>query len=124
MAAIVSKSCPEAANYFFHLDVQPERVRFSSRMELTGWLFHRRGAAFHGLRAVVRSPLRFARIYPARRKRSRPVIGAAYPELPEATTSGFLIELDRLPFGACTLELQVKDNERKWRCIYKSRLTN
>ena len=124
MAETVSAPRPEAANYFFHLDAQPERVRFSSRMELTGWLFHRRGAAIHGLRAVVRSPLRFARIYSGRRKRSRPAIGAAYPDLPDAATSGFFIDLERLPLGRCTVELQVKNEKRKWRCIYKTRLTN
>ena len=79
MAENLSAARPEAAAYFFHLDAQSERVRFSSRLELTGWLFHRQGARIHGLRAVVRSRLRRDRIYPARRKRARPAIGAAYP---------------------------------------------
>src|SRR5262249_23679129 len=118
-----SPARPEAAAYFFHLDAQPERVRFSSRLELTGWLFHRQGAPIHGLRAVIKSRLRRERIYPARRKRARPAIGAAYPDLPAAAMSGFLIELDRLPLGASSLELEVKDESRKWRCIYQTRLT-
>jgi len=123
MAEKVSTPCPEAAAYFFHLDAQPEHARFSSRLELTGWLFHRKGAPIHGLRAVVRSRLRRDRIYPARRKRARPAIGAAYPDLPAAAMSGFLVEIERLPFGSSALELEVKDESRKWRCLYQTRLT-
>ena len=123
MAANVSTACPAAAAYFFHLDAQPEAVRFSSRLELTGWLFHRHGAPIHGLRAVVASSLRKERTHPARRKRARPAIGAAYPDLPEAGMSGFLVEVDRLPFGPSTLRLEVKDESRTWRCIFETRLT-
>lgn len=123
MAEDVAAAPPAAAAYFFHLDAQPERIRFAPRLELTGWLFHRQGAPIHGLRAVVRSGLRRDRIYPARRKRARPAIGAAYPDLPAAAMSGFLIELERLPFGKSTLELEVKDETRQWRCLYRTRLT-
>jgi GT2 family glycosyltransferase len=123
MAENLSVARPEAAAYFFHLDAQSERVRFSSRLELTGWLFHRQGAPIHGLRAVVRSRLRRDRIYPARRKRARPAIGAAYPDLPAAAMSGFLVEIARLPFGGSTLTLEVKDENRNWRCLYQTRLT-
>jgi len=123
MAKTVNTPPVEAAAYFFHLDAQPERVRFSSRLELTGWLFHRQGAPIHGFRARVTSPLRRARVCVARRKRLRPAIGAAYPDLPAAATSGFLIELERLPLGRSTLQLEVKDEHRQWRCIWQSRLT-
>jgi GT2 family glycosyltransferase len=123
MAENVSAARPEAAAYFFHLDARPERIRFSSRLELTGWLFHRQGAPIHGLRAVVRSRLRRDRIFLARRKRARPAIGAAYPDLPAAAMSGFLIEVEPLPFGTSTLKLEVKDESKKWRCIFQTRLT-
>lgn len=123
MAENVSGARPEAAAYFFHLDAQPERIRFSSRLEVTGWLFHRQGAPIHGLRAVVRSRLRRDRIFPARRKRARPAIGAAYPDLPAAAMSGFLVEVEHLPLGSSTLELEVKDESKKWRCIFQTRLT-
>ena len=122
MAEIVkpaSPAPPAAAEYFFHLDTLPERVQFSARLELTGWLFHRHGAPIHGLRAVVRSGLG-ERVFVARRKRLRPAIGAAYPNLPDAATSGFLIEIDRLPTGSSTLELQLKDHEKIWRLIFST----
>jgi hypothetical protein len=32
--------------------------------------------------------------------------------------SGFLLEIDHLPFGRCELEIQVKDHEKKWRTIF------
>ena len=63
------------------------------------WLFHREGKAIHGLRGVVKPVLRSERVYKARRKRARPAIGAAYPSLPEAAMSGFLLEIEDLPTG-------------------------
>ena len=114
---------PAAAEYFFHLDALPAPVRFSARLELTGWLFHRQGAPIHGLRAVVKAPLRRERLFKARRKRARPAIGAAYPSLPDAAMSGFLIEIDRLPLGSASLELEVKDENRDWRTIFSTRIS-
>ena len=55
--AEMNSAPPAAADYFFHLDALPERVNFSRSIEIAGWLFHRQGAAIHGLRAAVRSPL-------------------------------------------------------------------
>lgn len=112
-----------AAAYLFHLDALPDRVLFSQRLEISGWIFHREGKPIHGLRGVVKGPLRPARIYPARRKRARPAIGAAYPELQEAAMSGFLIEIEKLPFGRGRLEIQVKDHEKNWRTIFATALT-
>src|SRR5450432_158554 len=106
-----------ASDYLFHLDTPPPRVSFRGRIAITGWLFHRRGQPTHGLRGIVKSSLRCPRIYKARRKHSRPVIGAAYPDIPEAGVSGFLLEIDHLPLGKCELELQVKDHEKSWRTI-------
>ena len=37
--------------------------------------------------------------------------------------SGFLLEIEDLPFGACTLELQVRDHEKNWRTIYTTTIT-
>ncbi len=126
MAELVKAASAEAAaaaDYFFHLDSRPERVQFSAHLELTGWLFHRRGEPIHGLRAVVRGTLG-ERTFVARRKRLRPAIGAAYPNLPDAATSGFLIEIDRLPPGQSRLELQVKDHEKIWRPVFSTPLVS
>lgn len=116
--AEVTPASAAAADYFFHLDALPERISLSRKLEITGWLFHREGAPIHGLRGVVKGALGGERIYKARRKRARPAIGAAYPDLPEAAMSGFLLEIDRLPTGPATLELQVKDQARAWRSIF------
>ena len=121
--AAITETPAAAADYFFHLDAPPERIRFSSSLELTGWLFHREGAPIHGLRAVVKGGLlRRELIYKARRKNARPAIGAAYPNLPEAAMSGFRLEIDHLPPGRCRLELQVKDQEKAWRPIFASEI--
>jgi GT2 family glycosyltransferase len=121
--AEMNSAPPAAADYFFHLDALPERVNFSRSIEIAGWLFHRQGAAIHGLRAAVRSPLRRERLFKARRKRARPAIGAAYPDLPEAAMSGFLLEIDHLPLGRCALELQVRDHAKVWRTIFATDIT-
>jgi GT2 family glycosyltransferase len=120
--AMKAPNAAAAASYFFHLDSLPPRISFSSQIEVTGWLFHRTGAPIQGLRGVVKSALRRKRVFTARRKRSRPAIGAAYPNLPEAATSGFLVEIDRLPLGSSSLELQVKDQARIWRTIFVTRI--
>lgn len=111
------------AEYLFHLDVLPERTSFSNRIEISGWLFHPEGKEIHGLRGVVKTALRSERIYKARRKRARPAIGAAYPNLPEAAMSGFLLELEKLPPGRCALELQVRDHDKNWRTFYTTATT-
>ena len=113
---------PAAADYIFQFDRPPPHVSFASRIEITGWLFHREGKPTHGLRGVVRSQLHSARTFKARRKHPRPVIGAAYPNFPEAAHSGFILELDRLPLGKSELELQVKDHEKHWRTIFATRI--
>src|SRR4030095_5355663 len=99
-APISAKESVEA-EYLFHLDTLPDRVSFSRRIEISGWLFHRQGKRIHGLRGIVKAALRSERVHKARRKRARPAIGAAYPNLPEAAMSGFLLEIEDLPFGRC-----------------------
>lgn len=122
-ATLPANESATAAEYLFHLDVVPDRVSFSRRIEIRGWLFHREGKPVHGLRGVVKPVLRSKRIYKARRKRARPAIGAAYPSLPEAATSGFLLEIEGLPIGHCTLELQVRDHKKGWQTIYSTAIT-
>ncbi len=121
--AEVTQASGAASAYSFHLDALPDRISFTSKIEITGWLFHREGVPIHGLRGVVKSALRGERVYKARRKRARPAIGAAYPDLPEAAVSGFLVEIGRLPLGPGSLQLQVKDHEKVWRTIFETRIS-
>src|SRR6266567_9424046 len=105
------------ADYAFRFDALPERVTFSNQIKITGWLLHRRGLPIHGIRGVVRGVLRGRSIFRARRKRSRPVIAAAYPDLPEAGQSGFLLLL-QLPVGRSEITIQVQDHRKIWRTIF------
>jgi len=105
------------ADYAFHFDALPERVTFTKQIEITGWLLHRRGLPIHGIRGIVRSILRPRSIFRARRKRSRPLIAAAYPDLPDAGQSGFLLALEP-PAGRSKITIQVQDHERIWRTIF------
>jgi GT2 family glycosyltransferase len=110
-------------DYLFHLDALPEPRIFSNRLVLTGWLLHRAAKPIHGLRAIVEPRGRRARIYKGRRKRERLAIGAAYPHLPEAAMSGFLVEIVPLPFGRFTLRLEVRDHEKVWRQLFETEAT-
>ena len=110
-----------ARDYLFHLDAAVPGVVFGSGLTMTGWLFHRTGREIHGLRAVVQPAGRGERIYKARRKHSRPAIGAAYPHLPEAAWSGFVLEIASLPLGRFALRLEVRDHEKRWQPIFNAR---
>jgi glycosyltransferase involved in cell wall biosynthesis len=105
------------ADYAFRFDALPERVTFSNQIKITGWLVHRRGLPIHGIRGIVRDILRRRSIFRARRKRSRPLIAAAYPDLPEAGQSGFLLLLE-LPVGRSDITIQVQDHRKIWRTIF------
>jgi len=105
------------ADYAFRFDALPERVTFSNQIKFTGWLLHRRGLPIHGIRGIVRGILRRRSIFRARRKRSRPLIAAAYPDLPEAGQSGFLLLLE-LSFGRSEITIQVQDDRKIWRTIF------
>ena len=104
------------ADYAFRFDTLPERVTFSSQIKLTGWLLDRRGQPIHGIRGIVRGALWRRSIFRARRKRSRPLIAAAYPDLPEAGQSGFLLSLE-MPLGRSEITIQVQDHRKTWRTI-------
>src|SRR5213595_661799 len=105
------------ADYAFRFDALPERVTFSNHIKITGWLLHRRGLIIHGIRGIVRDVLRRRSIFRARRKRSRPLIAAAYPDLAEAGQSGFLLVLE-LPLGRSEIKIQVQDHRKIWRTIF------
>src|SRR5215469_11653695 len=104
------------ADYVFHFDAPLKRLSFNRQTKMTGWLLHRQGLPTYGLRGIVRGTLRRRSIFKARRKRSRPLIAAAYPDLPEAGESGFLLELE-LPFGRSDVTIQVRDHEKTWQTI-------
>jgi glycosyltransferase involved in cell wall biosynthesis len=105
------------ADYACRFDALPERATFSKQIKISGWLLHRRGLAIHGIRGIVRGILRRRSIFRARRKRSRPLIAAAYPDLPEAGQSGFLLLLE-LPVGRSEIAIQVQDHRKIWRTIF------
>src|SRR5215471_11668434 len=86
------------ADYLFHFDAPLTRISFNKQTKITGWLLHRQGKPTYGIRGIVRGALGRRSLFKARRKRSRPLIGVAYPDLSEAAESGFLLELE-LPFG-------------------------
>ncbi len=99
------------ADYAFRFDALPEPVTFSGQIKITGWLLHRQGLPIHGIRGIVRGFLRRRSIFKARRKRSRPLIAAAYPDLPEAGQSGFLLVLN-LRIGQNEITFQVQDDQK------------
>jgi glycosyltransferase involved in cell wall biosynthesis len=105
------------ADYAFRFDTLPERVTFSNQIKITGWLVHRQGLPIYGIRGIVRGILWRRSIFRARRKRSRPLIAAAYPDLPEAGQSGFLL-LVKLPVGRSEITIQVQDHRKTWRTIF------
>jgi glycosyltransferase involved in cell wall biosynthesis len=109
------------ADYAFRFDALPERVTFSNQIKINGWLLHRRGLPIHGIRGIVRGILPRRSIFRARRKRSRPLIAAAYPDLPEAGQSGFLLLLE-VPVGRSEITIQVQDHRKIWRTIFGTEL--
>src|SRR6267378_4325735 len=107
----------DASDYAFHFDALPERITFIKQAKITGWLLDRRGLPICGIRGIVRSILRRRSIFRARRKRSRPLIAAAYPDLTDAGQSGFLLVLE-LPAGPSQITIEVQDHEKIWRTIF------
>jgi glycosyltransferase involved in cell wall biosynthesis len=110
-----------AADYVFYFDAPLERITFSKQTKISGWLLHRQGQATYGIRGIVRGVLQRRSIFKARRKRSTPVVAAAYPEFPEAAESGFLLEVE-LPAGRSHVTIQVRDHEKLWRTIFVTRI--
>jgi glycosyltransferase involved in cell wall biosynthesis len=104
------------ADHVFHFDAPLKRVSFNKQITITGWLLHRQGLSTYGIRGIVRGALRRRSVFKARRKRSRPMTAAAYPDFREAGESGFLLELE-LPFGRSDVIIQVRDHEKTWQTI-------
>ena len=98
-----------------------KRITFSREAKITGRLLDRQGLPIYGIRGIVRSILRRRSIFKARRKRSRPLIAAAYPDLPEAGQSGFLLVLE-LPVGRSEITIQVQDHRKIWRTIFVTKI--
>lgn len=102
--------------FVFGFDQELEPIIFGGELRLTGWLVHREGKPIHGIRVIVRRG--FLRVRSrARRKRRRPEVAAAFPDLPAAWSSGFLFEL-RLGLGRSRLAFQVLDHERRWQTFH------
>jgi GT2 family glycosyltransferase len=106
-------------DFAFRFDTRIEPVLFGGELNLSGWLVDFSGQPIHGIRAVIRPKLRRKKIIRARRKRNRPEVAVAYPDLPDAQSSGFLLEL-RLPFGRNQIELQVLDHNKVWRSFHEA----
>jgi len=112
---------PQNGDYVFHFDAPLKRISFNRHTKFTGWLLHRQGLPTYGIRGIVRGPFGRRYVFKARRKRSRPLIAAAYPNLPEAGESGFLLEVE-LPLGRSEITVQVRDHEKTWRTIFVTQL--
>lgn len=117
-----SASSDPAKDYAFRFDLPIDPIILGGELDLAGWLLHREGRPIHGLRAVVRRRFFRSEIVRGRRKRKRADVAAAFPHLPEAEASGFLIEL-RLRFGRSHLSFQVLDHERVWRTFSTAAVT-
>ena len=107
-------------DYAFRFDALPQRITFTRQIKVTGWLLHRRGLTIRGIRGIVRGVLPWRSVFRARRKRSRPLVAAAYPELPDAGQSGFLLVVE-LPAGPSRVTIQVQDHKKIWRTIFVTR---
>ncbi len=107
------KNEPATNDYVFRFDAPIDHPIFDDKYDLSGWLLHPHGKPVTGIRAVQKRPLSRREIFAARRKRSRPEVAAAFPHLPEARASGFLLEL-RLRLGHNRFDLQVRDENRNW----------
>lgn len=111
-----------AEDYAFRLDAPIDRRLFGEKLDISGWIFHRRGEPIQGVRALVQRPLAKLQTVRGRRKRNRPDVAAAFPDQPGAMGSGFLIEL-RLSLGRHRLQLQVLDATRVWRTFGTATVT-
>src|ERR1044072_9271052 len=98
-------------DYIFRLDAPLEPLVFGGDAAIQGWLIHREGKPTHGLRALVKRRFHRRQEFRARRKRNRPDVASAFPEIPGAMTSGFFLEF-QLGLGRNNIDLQVRDHER------------
>ena len=107
-----------ADDYAFRFDSPIESVIFGGELDLAGWLVHLGGKPIHGIRAIVQRRFFRRKILRARRKRTRAEVARAFPHLPHAESSGFLLEL-RLRLGRNRLTFQVLDHDQIWRTFHR-----
>ncbi|MFL6537451.1 MAG: glycosyltransferase [Chthoniobacterales bacterium] len=101
------------ARFAFRFDDPIEPVVFDDELRISGWLVDTTGAPIHGIRAISGR-----KTIAGRRKRHRPEVAAAYPNLAEARNSGFLVELP-LRRGWNAIELQVRDAGKVWQTFHR-----
>ena len=82
-----------AEEFAFGFDEPFEPLVFSRTRPVSGWLVDTSGEPIHGIRVIVTKRLRPRHVVRARRKRSRPDIGAAFPAIPAAESSGFYVNV-------------------------------
>ena len=94
-------------------------VTFTRALRISGWLVNVKARPIHGIRLIARNSLWPRQVRRARRKRSRPDIAAAFPDVPDAVASGFLLEI-RLRSARSELSLQVQDEQKQWRTYFNA----
>ena len=114
MSSAAANTPDVAKDYAFRFDHAFDPVVFGGELDVHGWLLHREGKPINGIRALVKRRFGRERIVKGRRKRNRPDVAAAFPQLADAGSSGFLVEL-RLGFGRSEVKFQVLDHDRVWR---------
>jgi len=106
-----------AEEFAFGFDEPFEPLVFSRTRSVSGWLVDMSGEPIRGIRVIVTKRLRPRHVVRARRKRSRPDIGAAFPAIPAAESSGFYVDVP-LRAGANRLLFQVQDARSCWRTFF------
>jgi glycosyltransferase involved in cell wall biosynthesis len=110
-----------AEEFAFGFDEPFEPLVFSRTRPVSGWLIDTSGEPIHGIRVIVTKCLRPRHVVRARRKRSRPDIGAAFPAIPAAESSGFYVNVP-LRAGANRLLFQVQDARKCWRTFFNAEI--
>jgi glycosyltransferase involved in cell wall biosynthesis len=116
-AMIGSKTFEDEFAYGFDDPIAP--VTFTRALRISGWLVNVKARPIHGIRLIARNSLWPRQVKRARRKRSRLDIAAAFPDVPDAVASGFLLEI-RLRSGRNKLSIQVQDEQKQWRTFFNA----
>src|SRR5215471_3536211 len=118
MIAAESRTAKEFA---FGFDEPFEHLVFSRTQPVSGWLVDTSGEPINGIRVIATKRLRPCRVVRARRKRSRHDIGAAFPAIPAAESSGFYVNVP-LRAGANRVLFQVQDARKCWRTFFDAEI--
>src|SRR5207244_13142770 len=110
-----------AEEFAFGFDEPFEALVFSRTRPVSGGLVDTSGEPIHGIRVIATKRLRPHRVVRARRKRSRPDIGAAFPAVPAAESSGFSVNV-ALRTGGNRLLFQVQDARNCWRTFFTAEI--